>query len=936
MNHLARLAILIFVVLGTSCSREEVRTVSERVHFSPAELSFGDVPKGMTTSKFVELHNEGASRFDFEIRELPEGILVEPQKGTVPAGKSLRLQVWLVAKGNGSVANALVLRSKRSKSEHRLKIGGNVVPQALEVTDLLDFEDVYRGKAKKLELPVRSLVDVELDVRLSLSQSGEFSVHSNQLRLEPRESAVLEVEFAPVRRGPVTSRILLAPCLGCEEEQVVLQGRGLDYGIQVAPEALQFGRVWPGYTATKDLEVWNTGDGPVSLAAPSWSSSGQGGFSVDGLGIENPLHPGSSGVVRVAFSPEDFGYAEAELLFTDDEGVELARAKVSGLGGGAYLRVSPPAVDFGLRPLGLYGSKVALVERGGAPEPVEIFSIAVEGPDADLVSVAAPALPFSIEDDAVELEIALHPDRPGNLRAEVVLETNLPGQPRVAVPVHAQAIQGEECNLEPSRSAVRFGLAHQSVEHSRRIEFENKGQNACFIWNVEVQGLHAQFFPIEPAFEPLFLDPGEKWSVEVKFEAEDAPPFTYLDATLMVQGGPVGASPVELPIVAMKSDTPTHNPFPVEVTVEDTPVGRVVVVSVVTGTYSTSYFSYRLTEDSSAAFSFPGGQKTHSIAGCDLGQCTVKIAFAPEDEGLHRATLEKFWDGTFFAPVYVEIEANAVAPCDDCDWPSAQCELAESMEIGQVQVLEDDASYECNWQSVEPDVKKSFSELSESSWLTESSGFRLKVDSAKPCSGTFAPYTVGSYTLSNLRVREDGRAAYCETEVEATAPDGLWVEIGTKGPHRGPYGTDESLGLFVLHGDGGAPTERSSWFEDQFVCKGYADKVGGHTCSWGSVGQQDDPVFPETNIYSAGFNIEAPEVGKQYHLGVFGRPSEWGSSIPVELRVFCGKQLIATQTIQTALANLIVAGTVEIGVGGACTYTPDGVTVFPWGRSPED
>lgn len=192
------------------------------------------------------------------------------------------------------------------------------------------------------------------------------------------------------------------------------------------------------------------------------------------------------------------------------------------------------------------------------------------------------------------------------------------------------------------------------------------------------------------------------------------------------------------------------------------------------------------------------------------------------------------------------------------------------------------------------------------------------------CIGTFLPYMVGDYTLGNLRVRPDGRAAYCESTIHAAPRNGLWVEaIFSDFP-------DFSLDLRALSGEGGEPGLRSSWFEKPFACPNYAT-LTSISCPWGQPGSEDDAVLlgRTWGPPSQRLHVERPSDAHPYHLGAFA--SDGDSPLSVDFRIFCDGALVAQPSIKfpRSASDFIVAGSIQFSPQGGCAFTPDGVTSWP-------
>lgn len=911
----ARLILLAFVA---SCGGNSTQQVSERFRAAPSEVSFGVVPLGGTFSEEVELHNEGVTRVTVSAVDLPVGFEVEPIQVVLPAGQSVSVEVKFRPRSQGKFAEAIRFQSSTSDAEASLLVSGEAIKGALSFDEQLSFGDVSVGKTKSLELSIRSLVDVSLQAEYVITGSSDFEAEPSKLSFEPGGSAVLALNFSPSARGSVVGAVRIFPCGGCPDETLTVQGRGVEYGMTASPERLDFGTVALGSSRVEAITVTNSGDGPIRFLTPTWESGNTGEFSIERLDVPDPLGIGESGRVFIRFSPREADAFGATLRLGDGEGKVSALVQVQGTGGGPRLVVSPSDLALGLQPFGRSISTGVTVANAGLPGEALVTSITVEGPEAGLVQVLEPILPHDVGRQPVDVRISVSTAKVGELRADVLFHTSLPGQSTLRVPLSAIVHNPKTCDLTVDWPEVRFGrVPHDGPEVVRKVKMINDGGTPCLIWDRDIRGRDASGFSFFGDFEPFHLAPGGEHSIEVRFDPKQVPMRLKLDATVVVWHGPIEDAPLEVPILAEATNLSFVKLAPRRAQFEATPVGRATVITLVfedPGDGGTRQLW--LTEDSSDGFRFPAGQTARP----PRGRKEVRLAFIPRAEGVHRGLLAISNAAPGSMPLFVDLEGIAEEPCSECDWPSSNCGNVTSLEVEESMLLSDSPGYECNWFA--------FGERAADWRGTIAPNFSLEIDSTFSCEGRLVPHLIEPLTLANLRVRADGRAAYCEVPIQVEAPPGLWVEAVAPRTDT-DMGILERMSLSVLRGDGGDPSARDAWLDDEFACTGDLFAWIPTSCPWGSSGSLGAPVFLPGGLFSVRLHMEEPGAQEGYHLGLFAKPP-WGTTAPVDVRIYCDRQLVANPIVTAYQNDFVVQGHVEFAPTGGCTFTPDGLTRFPY------
>lgn len=912
-----RLATFVLLLLCVSCSSEKVTGITESLEVHPTDLDFGSIEAHVREARTVQIQNTGARAILIEASSA-DGFTVEPSVLRVEAHASLEILVFFEPLDTGKRRERLSFRSLGSDAVAFLDVQGEGIPSAIQLPEHVDFGEVAIDASASLPLEVTNLTGQPLSPEVRLLAGSSFSVAADRALLPPGGTLAHTVTFQPTEAGAAWGMLEVWPCGGCARRVVLLSGEGVRRRISVDPAWVDFGHVPPGKESTQTVRVINRGETPLSLGRPSLLSEA---FLLEGGAWETPLEAGEELRFDVRFVPSGVEAYALDLPLRTVEGMLLAELSVVGWGGEPRIVASPLQLDFGTTLQHRSERRLLVLENQGDPAPVALVGTAIRGEDAASFSLRGPPSPARIEVDPTELEVWYHADVPGQHAAELVLF--LDHAPReIAIPIGGSTVAPEECELEADRAQIRFGLVPADHRASRQVTLRNQGAAPCWIWSVDIEGADASPFVLRPQAGLVELQPDETLTLFVDAH------FTETiggvgSASLLVRYGPVDDPQViDLPFRFMVY--PAFYDLDVgdwSLAFEGTPIDRASVRSTtIHGPHRFERLSF--SAGSSRAFRIPASQ---GLVSCH--DCPLSVGFLPEEEGAHQGELEVWLPG-FELPILIELEGHGVGPCGDCaDWPGPHCGEPETVRpLGEV-TFSDTWPGTCNWTIVEPGTPTGSS-------VIDTNRYRLEKATPHACSGTVRFIQVGTYELENLRVRQDGRGAYCSSLVEVEPPLGLYIEAT-------PLQPLEEYELALMRG--GDPASRGDWWSDTSTC--WAPRVDRPAiCAWGAPGSQDDAVFswedfsPSRGPSIVRLEIPAPEVGVPYHFGYFAEPfglvgQPYGS---LRLRIYCGGAPASElqRGIYQGENRFVVHGTTIFSDPESCTFVPDGVTSFPFRGGP--
>lgn len=919
-------SLFVVALVSSACSGSKVEDVSERMSVEPAELDFGSVVVRGGAEKSVVVKNPGRSGLSIEMAEAPSGVSIEPRRFRVEPGGKREIAVIFSPSQANEVEGELALQSTGAGTQARIRVKGRGIADALGIPEELDFGWVVLGQSRSLFLPVENLTDAALDLSLHLEADTGFSVAMESHRLEPRETANVEVRFAPTSVGAARTPLVLRPCRECREIEVSLRGTGARHLLLATPERVDFGRVAPGIVTERTVTLENPGSVPVVIHLPVWDPLlPSPPFTVEGLEEPRSLDPGQSVEIVIRFAPRGAETEERKLLLYDDKEELLLEIPVTGRAGGPRIELSPPTIDFGLRPTEIAFTKSVTIENTGAAETVKITSIRLEGAGRQAFSLVYPTLPLEVGTSSQEILVTALARQAGLQEAEVVFSSTSTAQPVLRLPLSMDAVAAKPCDLHFEPKELRFGSVRPPEKWSgleryrtvREVVLTNRGSEPCLLWGARIQGDAAEYFRWkEPLPEVRSLSTGEELELSVEIDVASAPEEVPLLAELLIHH--VGRDePLHIPLSAMHAFVWYPDLAELELSFEPTPVGRASAQKVPRW----GEVHLPLVYDTSDAFIFTNPEYPSDPL--------MEVAFVPWEVGVHRGQLEVYSMKGMF-PYVVDFEAEAIPPCDDCDWPEPFC-LPDSVMEARERLEFDDAEWEneCNWGPSRHERRRIYRNPTDSQ---HSIGATIHPNGlysgrGKSCWGHVNSEFAGEYGLGNLRVRPDGRGAYCHSTIQVNPRKGLWIEVVR------PDTTDWLDYVSIVYG--GNPLLVANWENLENACHLFDSIVQPYPCLLGGeVPLHDDSVPYQDKLFrrvlgwlGRGYSIHVRDpdrTGIPYHFGVAAAPHHTGDTVNV--RVFCDRSLVYSGDFNLTKGKFTVLGSVEFHEPSGCTFTPDGIT----------
>jgi len=174
------------------------------------------------------------------------------------------------------------------------------------------------------------------------------------ITLMPAGSIEVVLQYAPVDAGVDTARVVITSS-DQDEPTIVVNVRGeggvpADCALTVAPSPVAFGFVERGRSATRSVEIRNSGGDRCSITRIALT--GDPALSLLDGDHAIALEPGDPHFVVIAYGPSAYGSHAATLeIDSDDPTGAMRSVAVTGVSQDVDVTVTPPSIDFGVAPV---------------------------------------------------------------------------------------------------------------------------------------------------------------------------------------------------------------------------------------------------------------------------------------------------------------------------------------------------------------------------------------------------------------------------------------------------------------------------------------------------------------------------------------------------------------------------------------------------------
>jgi hypothetical protein len=537
-------AVLLAVVgCVVACSEQKTLPLGSALNIPP-RADFKEVPVGRPARIDLQIFNttvEESSIIRIERGEGFEGqtyaFQVTGLPDTVPANGSATFTVSFEAyvAMDTTAESSFIVVSSRGQNE--VKVSGRGVAAVKITPARLDFGQVVRGEARRMDITVENILDTPLTIQRNgeledLGGEGAFILPNHPggsrilLQLAPRQTGIIPVEYRPaVSRNaidPDRARLTLNYCNDhplCETA-IDLAGSGTESSLICTPSSIDFGRIGSALSEVRMIGCRVAAETAVNVEAAVVNGANAEDVVIRAnVALPARVEAGEVITFTVVWTSNNGDLnAQAEIagrLVSTGRAIRTVEIPLHGIIGGEAVSISPDTLDFGTVALGTQVSRVVQVHNSGTTgavvhlDPDSLGTGQYSSPSGDLLSLSPGEI--------LSVEIVFRPTIEGIFASEAVIDDLDPSLVLGRVQLSGSGIRLGPCQYRTSEDPV-FGFVELARERVAPMFITNTGNDDCLLRDFALDGVNpSEFFLQDPPAVEHFLPPGRSMKIDVGY-----------------------------------------------------------------------------------------------------------------------------------------------------------------------------------------------------------------------------------------------------------------------------------------------------------------------------------------------------------------------------------------------------------------------------------
>ncbi|MGD0696385.1 MAG: choice-of-anchor D domain-containing protein [Terriglobia bacterium] len=416
---------------GAGTTTQQQKALTYILALSPANISFGNVGLGTTSSQSVTLTNSGTAPIEVTSATLTGagfGITGVSLPLYLPAGQSVSFNVTFIPTTATTVAGNLSVLSDAGNSPATMALSGTGAAPVLSATlTSISFGNVILGTTGTQILGLTNTGTVSALVSQATAVGAGFSTQGLTLPLtiNPGSTFNFTVAFAPTVSGSVSGSLTLVSNATNSPLTLPLSGTGGTALLSASPTQINFGNVTLSTSSSQTVTLTNTGTFNVTVSQASVTGTG---FSITGLQLPLTLTAGQSAGFNAVFTPASTGNIAGNLTVVSNATNSPAIVPVSGTGvSGGIITITPsPTVSFGNVMLGSSSTLPVMVSNTGSSTVT--ISQAVAAPSD--FTLAPVSLPLTLTaGQSANLSVTYTPTAPAGVTGSLTITSDATNSP---------------------------------------------------------------------------------------------------------------------------------------------------------------------------------------------------------------------------------------------------------------------------------------------------------------------------------------------------------------------------------------------------------------------------------------------------------------------------------------------------------------------------
>lgn len=301
-----------------------------------------------------------------------------------------------------------------------------------------------------------------------ISINGDFTETNNcGVKLAPRQSCSIKVQFSPSTTGTRTGAITLTDGTRNSPQVIPLNGAGVNGPfLALSPGRLNFDPQAIGTSSTPaTIQVSNTGNSALQIVTVGVTGPNSTDFSESNT-CGSSLTPGSICTISVTFKPSVAGARSANISISDSADASPKLVALTGIGLGPVISLSVASLTFASQSLSTSSSaqSVTVTNAGGAP--LSIAQISAAGDFAQTNKCATSLAAGS----NCTIGVTFTPTTVGTRTGTVTITDNATGSPHV---ISLSGVGVEPFGLSTTSPAAQTVTAGQTATYQMSVAFSN-------------------------------------------------------------------------------------------------------------------------------------------------------------------------------------------------------------------------------------------------------------------------------------------------------------------------------------------------------------------------------------------------------------------------------------------------------------------------------
>ena len=481
------------------------------------QIDFGPVVVDATRSLTLASVSLAAAVTLGALTPIPSGVQPDPEfslpfipgseVGTTPSDITVAFSPTSV--GNKSADFQLVYGAPASQNVTFLLTGQGVADGLVVSPNPLDFGFIELNESHALSLTITNQGSLPATLTVSPLQGADAALFTlgapAATALAPGASTTLAATFAPLianQAGEMdTASFTIDGWSTTDPLTVTLTGTGVESWLEVTP--LNFNYVQINHSFVKPAVLKNLSNyQTVNLVAPPMVTGSE--FSLQSF-APNPIGPGQSLSIPVAFSPYGLGpVAGALLLTTDDPNGQHPVVPLQGYGGGPEIHCDPqltfqPSLigitqtlqvtcwNFGINIPDHPEITLQFSQSGVSAEP-SVFKASFALWDGGVISDAGISLLAgqSTSSNGTFINVTFAPPDAGLFTGRLTVSSNDLNDADAGTILSGIGQAPGPCTLQVTPSQLSFGEVPKGDVGKMQFELRNVGQDYCLVTDVRL------------------------------------------------------------------------------------------------------------------------------------------------------------------------------------------------------------------------------------------------------------------------------------------------------------------------------------------------------------------------------------------------------------------------------------------------------------------